>query len=168
MFGKRIYPHLQRLNTKVVWVHSNREFHVFSDAWWYAYRAVVYIRYILNKSVTCNFVLGKSRLAPIKQGSTSIPKLELQAADIAVRLKTTVMKEINLEIKKMFFWYDSKTVLNCICNDHSNFGIYVAHRINEIWENSSISQWKYIPSNMNVADNATRCISFNRFVRNSR
>ena len=42
------------------------------------------------------------------------------------------MKEINLEIKKMFFWYDSKTVLNCICNDHSNFGIYVAHRINEI------------------------------------
>ena len=168
MFGKRIYPHLQRLNTKVVWVHSNREFHVFSDAWWCAYRAVVYIRYILNKSVTCNFVLGKSRLAPIKQGSTSIPKLELQAADIAVRLKTTVMKEINLEIKKMFFWYDSKTVLNCICNDHSNFGIYVAHRINEIWENSSISQWKYIPSNMNVADNATRCISFNRFVSNSR
>ena len=82
--------------------------------------------------MTCNFVLGKSRLAPIKQGSTSIPKLELQAADIAVRLKTTVMKEINLEIKKMFFWYDSKTVLNCICNDHSNFGIYVAHRINKI------------------------------------
>ena len=98
----------------------------------------------------------------------SIPKLELQAAVIAVRLKTTVMEEINLEIKKVFFWCDSKTVLNYIRNEHSNFGVYVAHRINEIRENSSVSQWHYIPSNMNVADDATMCISFKQFGSNSR
>ena len=33
----------------------------------------------------------------------SIPKLELQAAVIAVQLKTTVMEEINLETKKKYF-----------------------------------------------------------------
>ena len=59
-------------------------------------------------------------------------------------------------------------VLNYIRNKHSNFGVYVALRINEIWENSSVSQWQYIPSNMNVAENATRCISINQFGSNSR
>ena len=144
------------------------ELHVFSDASQCTYGAVVYIRYILNKSVTCNFVLGKSRLAPIRKSSMSIPKLELQAGVIAAPLKTTVMEEINLEIKKVFFWCDSKTVLNYILNEHSNFGVYVAHRINEILENSSVSQWHYIPSNMNVADDATRGLSFKQFGTNSR
>ena len=66
--------------------------------------------------------------------------MELQEAVIAVRLTTTVMEEINLEINKILFWCDSKTVLNYIRNEHSNFGVYVAHRINEIRENSSIIQ----------------------------
>ena len=79
------------------------ELHVFSDASQCTYGAVVYIRYILNKSVTCNFVLSKSRLAPIRKSSMSIPKLELQAGVIAAPLKTTVMEEINLEIKKGIF-----------------------------------------------------------------
>ena len=94
--------------------------------------------------------------------------MELQEAVIAVRLTTTVMEEINLEINKILFWCDSKTVLNYIRNEHSNFGVYVAHRINEIRENSSISQGQYIPSDMKVADDATRCISFNQFGSNSR
>ena len=50
--------------------------------------------------MTCNFVLGKSKLAPMKQSSVSIPKLELHATVIAVRLKITVMEEINLGINK--------------------------------------------------------------------
>ena len=114
------------------------ELHVFSDALQCAQGAIVYMRYILNKSVTCNFVLGKSRLAPIKQSSMSIPKLELQAAVVAVRLKSTLIEEINLEIKEVFFWCDFKMVLSYIRNEHSNFGVYVAHRINEIQENSVI------------------------------
>ena len=60
------------------------ELHVFSDASQFACGLVVYIRRILNESVTCNFVLGKSILALIKQSSMSIPKLELQTTVIAV------------------------------------------------------------------------------------
>ena len=47
-------------------------------------------------------------------------------------LKTAVTEEINLEINKIYFWCDSKTVFNYIHNENSNFGVYVAHRINEI------------------------------------
>ena len=46
-------------------------------------------------------------------------------------------------------------------------GVYIAHRINEIQEKSGVSQWHYIPSNMNAADDATRCISFKQFRSNS-
>ena len=110
---------------------ENLELHVFSDTSQCAYGAVVYIRCILNKSVTCNFILGKSRLAPTKQSSMSIPRLELQAAVTAVRLKTAVMEEISLEINKIYFWCDTKTVLNYIRKEHSNFDVYVAYIINE-------------------------------------
>ena len=74
----------------------------------------------------------KHRNVRSEQSSMSIPNLELQAAVIAVRLKITAMEEINLQIKKIFFWFDSKTVLNYIRNEHSNLSVYVAHRINEI------------------------------------
>ena len=38
----------------------------------------------------------------------SIPKLELQAAVIAVQHKTTVMEEINLETKKIILvWFQN-------------------------------------------------------------
>ena len=78
------------------------------------------------------------------------------------------MEEVNLEIKKIYFWCDSKTVLNYVHIEHSKFGVYVAHRINKIKKNSSINQWKCMPSNMNIADNATRSISFKQFGGNSR
>ena len=57
------------------------------------------------------------------------------------------MEEINLEINKIYFWSDAKTLFNYICNMHCSFGVYVAHIINEIPENSSIGLRKYIPSN---------------------
>ena len=47
-------------------------------------------------------------------------------------LKTAVTEEINLEINKIYFWCDSKMVVNYIHNEHFNFGVYVAHRINEV------------------------------------
>ena len=78
------------------------------------------------------------------------------------------MEGINLEINKIYFYCDPKTMLNYISNKNSNFGVYVAHRIKKKWENSSICQWQYIPSNMKVGENAARSISFNQFGSNSR
>ena len=39
------------------------------------------------------------------------------------------MEGINLEINKIYFYCDSKTVLNYTSNKNSNFGVDVAYRI---------------------------------------
>ena len=53
-------------------------------------------------------------------------------------------------------------------NESTNFGIYIAHRVNEIRENSSIDDWYYIPTKLNVADELTRYFGFKNLTNQSR
>ena len=87
---------------------TNTEFgqvqlHIFADASQYAYGAVVYIRYLQQDFIHCSFVIGKSRLAPIQKKSTSIPRLELQAAVTTVRLKDTCIEELKMKVDNVYF-----------------------------------------------------------------
>ena len=152
---------------------TNTEFgqvqlHIFADASQYAYGAVVYIRYLHEDFIHCSFVTGKSRLAPIQKKSTSIPRLELQAAVTAVRLKDTCIEELKMKVDNVYFYSDSKTVINYIHNDYSNFGVFVAHRIPEIRNHSEPKQCYYVPSKLNVADHATRCVNVQNLQNNCR
>ena len=64
------------------------ELHHFSDASEKGYGVVSYLRFVdVNGNVQCSFVIGKSRVCPLKQ--TTIPRLELTAATVAVRTKQT-------------------------------------------------------------------------------
>ena len=87
---------------------TNTEFgqvqlHIFADASQYGYGAVVYIRYLQQDFIHCSFVIGKSRLAPIQKKSTSIPRLELQAAVTTVRLKDTCIEELKMKVDNVYF-----------------------------------------------------------------
>lgn len=86
----------------------------------------------------------------------SIPKLELQAALLGSRLAETIKKNHNININKTFFWTDSKAVICCIRSDARNFKPFVAHRIVEILELTDSSEWSWLSTNENVADEATR------------
>jgi len=57
----------------------------------------------------CSFLVGKSCLAPLKQ--MSIPRLELAAATVAVRLNKLLKNDLEILIDKITFWTDSITVL---------------------------------------------------------
>ena len=105
-------------------------------------------------------MIGKSRLAPLKQKRLSIPKLEIQAATIAVRIKVKLLSETNFNVKNISFWSDSKAVLKYIYNENKHFPVYVMHRLDEIRSNSSINDWNYIPTNLNISDVCTRPIDF--------
>ena len=82
------------------------------DASTFAYGAVACIRYNEGNNTRCSFTMSKSRLAPIKEKTLTVPKLELQAAVMACRMKNVILDEIKLGIKFVHFWCDSKTIIN--------------------------------------------------------
>ena len=147
---------------------SALELHVFADTSSCAYGAVAYLRFQSNSELKCSFVIGKSRTAPIKENSLSIPKLELPAAVTASRIQVKIMEELKETVTSVFLWSDSKTVLNYLHNDYSNFGVYVTHGVNEILNSTNIEDWQYVPTKSNAADDATRYISFHDLNSNSR
>ena len=71
-----------------------------------AYGAVGYLRFkFKDRSICCSFIMVKSRVAPIK--TITMPRLELNAAVICVKLFSLIIQEIDLPIEKVKFWSDS-------------------------------------------------------------
>ena len=99
-------------------------------------RSVAYFRVIVHDD-------SISRLAPLKGSSLTIPKLELQAAVLAVRLKEAIVTETNVKPNSIYFWSDSRTVVKYICNEISYFPPYIMYQVNKIWRHSNIENWRY-------------------------
>ena len=100
--------------------------------------------------------------------STSIPRLELQAAVTVVHLKDTCIEELKMKFDNVYFYTDSKTVINYLRNDYSNIYVFVAHRIHEILNNSEPKQLYYVPSKLNVTNDVTRCANVQNLQNNCR
>ena len=134
---------------------ARTEIHTFSDASKDAIGASVYLRLISHKGeISTTLLFGQSRVAPAQ--STSIPRLELCAATLAVQAGARVLKEIDMKIDDVTYYTDSKVVLGYLQNDSRRFYVYVANRVQLIRRLSSPSQWRYIDTTQNPADLATR------------
>ncbi|KAI8422683.1 hypothetical protein MSG28_006454 [Choristoneura fumiferana] len=134
--------------------YDNTQLHVFCDASTKAMCAVAYWRWTCNGNVFVAFIASKCRVAPVKP--LTVPRLELQAALLAARLADTIIREHKLSVLQRFFWSDSTTVLHWINNDAKNYKTFVANRLGEIDEVTSSKEWRYVPTELNVADIATR------------
>ena len=106
------------------------ELHVFSDASSEGYGAVVYLRSMDGGKWDTSFVVGKGKVVPIK--SISIPRLELMAACLGVKLLTRVIKPLGITMEKVTFWEDSMDVLWWIKQQSRQLKPFVANRIGEI------------------------------------
>ena len=114
-----------------------------------------YIRMVDKEGqIHCSLLLGKSRVVPKK--FVSIPRLELTAAVLSVKMACLLKKELNLGEVTHYFWTDSKVVLGYIRNNTRRFKIFVANRIHQVKENTNEEQWSYILTRENPADDASR------------
>ncbi|XP_070854777.1 uncharacterized protein [Drosophila suzukii] len=84
------------------------------------------------------------------------PRLELQAAVLGTRLMNTVKEKHSVDISQTVLWTDSKTVLRWIGSTHRRYNQFVGNRVAEILKSSKVSQWRWVPTADNAADDATR------------
>ena len=114
------------------------------------------------KEYSADFVTGKCRVAPMRH--LSIPRLELQAAVLAVRLKEEIVKEHESKIHSCNFWTDSTTVLQWIHSSHRKQQVFVANRVAEILDKTKVSQWNHVSGINNPADIETRAINVHEWL----
>ena len=89
------------------------ELHMFGDSSQDVFSAAALLRAKVSSSEDTRtevaFVIGKARVAPMK--ALTIPKLELQAALLAARLREKVQKALTLKVERTFMWTDCNSVL---------------------------------------------------------
>ena len=131
------------------------EVHTFSDASQRGFGCCSYLRSISkNGEVHVSLIMSKGRVCPMKQ--VTIPRLELQAALLAVQMNEVICRELDLPIAQSYFWVDSQIVLAYIKNKTKKLKVYVANRVSMIHSLSEVEQWKFVPGEKNVADLISR------------
>ncbi|XP_062714222.1 uncharacterized protein LOC134290992 [Aedes albopictus] len=130
------------------------QLHTFVDASENGFAAVSYMRFSNGDEVECTLITAKTRVAPLKY--LSIPRLELQAAVLGARLAQTISESLSIRATQRYFWTDSRDVLCWINSDHRRFSQFVAHRVSELLDTTEASEWRWIPTKENVADDATK------------
>ena len=117
--------------------------------------AVAYFRFVYpGGRVQCAFVAAKTRVAPVRP--LSIPKLELQAALLSLRLGNMIKKEHDFDISPVYVWSDSIAVLGQIRGPSKHHPAFIANRLSEILDTSESNQWRHCPGKLNPADDGSR------------
>ena len=133
--------------------------HHFSDASDIGYGYTSYLRMVNEDGkVHCCLLIGKSRVTPLKV--VSVPRLELTAAVLSVKIYQQLKQELNIEegISEVeeFFGTDSQVALNYVSNELEKFKISVANLVQMIRNNANLSQWNYVRSADNPGDSLSR------------
>ena len=142
---------------------TRQEIHHFSDASMIGYGQCSYLR-LRNEEgdIHCALIMAKSRVAPTKV--TTIPRLELTAAVISVKTSNVLKEELGYADAKEYFWTDSKVVIGYINNEARRFHTFVANRIQKIHLSTSQQQWRYVPTDQNPADHASRGLTISELI----
>ena len=117
----------------------NVSLHHFSGASELGYGQCNFIRMVSETGrVHCSLLLEKSRVVPKK--FISMPRLELNAAVLSVKMACLLKKELKLEEIKEWFWTDSRVVIGYIKNDSRRFKTFLANPVQQIRENIDVQQ----------------------------
>ncbi|XP_046608737.1 uncharacterized protein LOC124299524 [Neodiprion virginianus] len=134
---------------------SGWDLHCFCDASKRAYAAAIYVVTPPGQTFSSKLLVSKSKVAPIKV--ISIPKLELCAAALLVKLLLYILKHLKRNPSRIFCWSDSKVVLAWLLSHPSRWKTFIANRVNFITTSlPADTQWGYVSTLENPADLPTR------------
>ena len=146
--------------------NDERELLVFGDASEDAFCAGAYVVSADIGYWDANFAMDKASVAPMKH--QTIPKLELMAAVTATRLKEMLIKEHECNFSGIFMWTDSTTVLQRIRNNDKKQPVFVANKVAEFLDFTTVDQWNHIDGVKNPVDLRTRGISYPKIMAERR
>ena len=128
------------------------QLHIFCDASENAIAAVGYI--VQPSSGARSMCFSKCRVAPLKM--KTIPRLELDAAVLGIKVLDIIVRAAPCTFTRTVFWTDARDVLYWIRSTERKYTTYVANRVSIILASSSIDQWRWVPTDDNPADMATK------------
>ncbi|XP_058827942.1 uncharacterized protein LOC131687869 [Topomyia yanbarensis] len=134
--------------------YEHVQLHTFVDASENAMAAACYLRFVQNGVVRSSLVAAKTRVAPLRYHT--IPRLECQSAVIGVRLARSIVDSLSFPVDKLFYHTDSRDVICWLNSDHRRYSPFIASRVSEILEATEVNQWRWVPTKLNVADDATK------------
>ncbi|XP_058446192.1 uncharacterized protein LOC131427220 [Malaya genurostris] len=138
--------------------NGNVQLHGFSDASEEAYAAVVYLRSVdYNNEIHVTLLAAKTKVAPVRQ--ISIPRLELNAAELLAKLMKQVAEPLERFNIERYAWTDSTIVLQWLSGHPRKWDTYVANRTSLILDVLPRKHWSHVTSKNNPADCASRGIS---------
>ena len=118
---------------------TNCTLHHFSDASQSGYGQCSYIRFVSDRvQIHCCLLIGKSRVTPLK--FILIPALKLTAAALSVKISKMLGEELDVHVDDEIFWTDSQVVLGYINSDVRWFKVFVANRVQQILDHTSMKQ----------------------------
>ena len=126
----------------------------FCDASSSAYAAIIYLRWPTAGGFDVVLCCAKSRVAPVKM--ESIPRLEMLSCLILARLVDTVVRALPFDISGNVFFSDSSCALAQLSSDSVMLNVFNSHRVSEIQQLTSPEEWRWVPTQHNIADLATR------------
>ena len=103
-------------------------------------------RVLSSHKTQISFIFGKSRVALMRV--LSIPKLELQAALLATRMKDVIMTVHIVNFHHVYMWTHKTTVLEWL-NSSDKLPKFVANCVGQILESTTVDAWHHVLSGDN-------------------
>ena len=100
-----------------------------------------------DKSYMSRLLWGKGKL-----GSNSVPRNELGAAFLAVKMNNFLERYLQLKVRDITYFGDSQVVLYQVASRSILYDSWARARLRAIQEGSKGAAWLYIPAKENVAD----------------
>ncbi|KAK3735155.1 hypothetical protein QZH41_020254, partial [Actinostola sp. cb2023] len=132
-------------------------------------------KWISNSKEVIDSVPASERAASVKDLDTGNRSRRISEPPTVIRIPTSgfiydVSESFRLPKKGegSTFWTDSTCVLRYIENKDKRFQTFVANRAAAILDQSTETQWKYVETSLNPADEASRGMTVDAFLHNKR